>query len=105
MLESLTVDERVTVLARLERSRFAELSLAFIGWRTVMIFVVYEHPAELEAIGYASDERKVYKRRLALDDAAPCRSPMAPPPRRVRRASARRCRRGLRAPARRRGRA
>lgn len=69
-LESLSVDERVTVLARLERSRFAELSLAFIGWRTVMTLVFYEHPAELAALGYASDERKVYKRRLALVPAA-----------------------------------
>lgn len=75
MLESLSVDERVTVLARLERSRFAELSLAFIGWRTVMTLVFYEHPVELEALGYASDERKVYKRRLAL---APARLPSLP---------------------------
>ena len=69
MLESLSVDERVTVLTRLERSRFAELSLAFIGWRAVMTMVFYEHPAELEALGYAS-ERKVYKRHLALVPAA-----------------------------------
>ena len=88
MLESLSVDERVTVLARLERSRFAEMSLAFIGWRAVMTMVFYEHPAELEALGYASDERKVYKRRLALVPmAAPIPMPMpiplvavAPPP-------------------------
>lgn len=66
MLESLSVDERVSVLMRLERSRFAELSLAFVGWRAVMTMVFYEHPAELASLGYASDERKVYKRRLAL---------------------------------------
>ncbi len=82
MLESLEVDERVAVLSRLERSRFAELSLAFIGWRTVMTLVFYEDPVELAALGYASDERKVYKRRLAL---APMAAPMpmvaqAPPP-------------------------
>lgn len=66
MLESLAVDERVSVLVRLERSRFAELSLAFVGWRAVMTMVFYEQPAELASLGYASDERKVYKRRLAL---------------------------------------
>lgn len=66
MLESLSVDERVSVLRRLERSRFAKLSLAFVGWRAVMTMVFYEHPAELASVGYASDERKVYKRRLAL---------------------------------------
>lgn len=65
MLESLSLDERVAVLTRLERSRFAELSLAFIGWRAVMTLVVYEHPSELATLGYAS-ERKVHKRRLAL---------------------------------------
>ena len=65
MLESLSIDERVEVLTRLERSRFAELSLAFIGWRAVMTFVVYEHPTELATLGYAS-ERKVHKRRLAV---------------------------------------
>jgi hypothetical protein len=81
MFESLSVDERVSVLTRLERSRFAELSLAFIGWRSVMTIVFYEQPAELEALGYSS-ERKVHKRRLALvATAAPMPLvAMAPPP-------------------------
>lgn len=65
-IESLPVDARVRVLSRLERSPFAHLSLAFIGWRTVMTLVFYEHPVELATLGYASDERRVYKRRLAL---------------------------------------
>jgi hypothetical protein len=65
MIETLDVNERVRVLSRLERSPLAHLSLAFIGWRTVMTFVFYEHPVELATLGYAS-ERKVYKRHLAL---------------------------------------
>ncbi len=64
-LERLSIAERVRVLSRLERSPLAHLSLAFIGWRTVMTFVFYEHPVELAALGYGS-ERKVHKRRLAL---------------------------------------
>lgn len=64
-LERLSVDERVPLLARLERSRIANLSLAFIGWRSIMTLVFYESPAELAKLGYAS-ERKVYKRRLAV---------------------------------------
>jgi len=64
-IDKLPVAERVHVLSRLERSPLAYLSLAFIGWRTVMTFVFYEHPAELAALGYSS-ERKVYRRRLAL---------------------------------------
>jgi len=74
MLESLSIDERVEVLTRLERSRFAELSLAFIGWRAVMTFVVYEHPTELATLGYAS-ERKVHKRRLAVVGGAHAAAP------------------------------
>ena len=69
-IESLSVEERVRVLSRLERSPFAHLSLAFVGWRAVMTLVFYEHPVELATLGYASDERKVYKRRLALVPAA-----------------------------------
>jgi len=73
VIEQLTIDERVLVLSRLERSRLANLSLAFIGWRTVMTLVFYEHPVELQSLGYASDERKVHKRRLAL---VPALAPM-----------------------------
>jgi hypothetical protein len=66
MIDKLPRGERVQVLSRLERSPFAYLSLAFIGWRTVMTFVFYEHPVELATVGYSADVRKVYKRRLAL---------------------------------------
>jgi hypothetical protein len=74
LIESLSLEERVAVLSRLERSKLAHLSLAFIGWRTVMTFVFYEHPKELESLGYAGHERQVYKRRLAL---APVLVPVA----------------------------
>ena len=63
-LERLPIDERVTLLSRLERSRIALLSLAFIGWRTVMTLVFYEDAAELRNIGYAGEERLRHKRRL-----------------------------------------
>lgn len=77
MLENLSVDDRVALLTRLERSRLAGLSLAFIGWRTVMTLVFYEHPVELRSIGYTSEERKVYKRRLP---ALVVVQPSPPPP-------------------------
>jgi len=76
-LERLPVDERVAILSRLERSRFAHLSLAFIGWRTVMTLVFYEDPVELRNIGYLGEERFRHKRHLpGLVLAAP----VAPPP-------------------------
>ncbi len=64
-LAHLSIPERVTVLSRLERSAFAPLSLAFIGWRAVMTLVFYEDPAELSKIGYTGEERLRYKRHLA----------------------------------------
>ena len=78
-IEALEVGDRVRVLSRLERSPLAHLSLAFIGWRTVMTFVFYEHPVELATLGYAS-ERKVYKRRLALVPALAPLVTVAPEP-------------------------
>jgi hypothetical protein len=61
-LERLTVDERLVVLDRLERSHVLALSLAFVGWRTVMTILFYEDPRELAAIGYTEARRD----RLAL---------------------------------------
>ncbi|WP_146645135.1 hypothetical protein [Labilithrix luteola] len=63
-VDRLRVEERAHVLARLERSALWHLSLAFVGWRSVMTLVFYEDPTELRQIGYTSDERHRYKRRL-----------------------------------------
>src|SRR4051794_35377718 len=62
-IERLAVDDRVEILSRLERSRFTPLSLAFIGWRSVLTIVFYEDPIELANIGYVGEERRVHKRR------------------------------------------
>lgn len=70
-IDKLSVEDRVSVLSRLERSRVTNLSLMFIGWRTVMTLVFYENAEELRAIGYSGDERKVYKRRLPTLAVAP----------------------------------
>jgi hypothetical protein len=70
-LERLPVDERAAVLSRLERSRLAPLSLAFIGWRTVMTLIFYEQPAELRAIGYTGEGRVRHARHLPTLAQAP----------------------------------
>jgi hypothetical protein len=75
-LERLPVDERAAVLSRLERSRLATLSLAFIGWRTVMTLIFYEHPAELRALGYAGEGRVRHARHLALAPAPAIPAPV-----------------------------
>lgn len=64
-LERLPVLDRVEVLARLERSQLLALSLAFVGWRTVMTILFYEDARELAAIGY-SEQRKVRTLPLAV---------------------------------------
>lgn len=75
-LERLALDERVELLSRLERSRVAPLSLAFIGWRTITTLVFYEDPAELRSLGYAGEERLRYKRALPMLGVMPS----VPPP-------------------------
>lgn len=64
-LERVPVAERVTVLAALERSSRAAMSLAFIGWRTIMTLLFYEDESELSALGYRA-ERQRYKRALPI---------------------------------------
>lgn len=78
-IERLAIDDRVALLSRLERSRLALLSLAFIGWRTVMTLVFYEDPAELRAIGYAGEERLRHRRRLPALPMLPALAALAPP--------------------------
>lgn len=65
MLERLSVADRVTILSRLERSTWSNLSLAFIGWRTVLTLVFYEDETELRQLGYAPT-RERYKRALPM---------------------------------------
>jgi hypothetical protein len=64
--ERLPLPARVALLGRLERSRRAMLSLAFIGWRTILTLLFYEDPAELRALGYAGDDRHRHRRALPL---------------------------------------
>lgn len=51
-IERLAKSDRITVLARLEREDRLVLSMAFIGWRTVLTLIFYEDDRELHAIGY-----------------------------------------------------
>jgi len=65
-IERLPRSERTDLLARLERSKRAGLSLAFVGWRTVMTLVYYDNERELHQIGYAGAERTRWKRALPV---------------------------------------
>ncbi len=74
-LERLPVPERVAVLSALERSRWTSLMLPFVGVRTVMMLIFYEHPAELLAIGFAGATRSRHTRHLAVLHAAAAHVP------------------------------
>jgi hypothetical protein len=65
-LDALPVARRVAVLSALERSRWTSLLLPFVGVRTVMMLVFYEHPTELAAIGFRPHARARYTRHLTV---------------------------------------
>lgn len=69
-LDRLELDARIALLARLERMRFAPLSLAFIAWRTIILLVAYDDAEELVRIGYLN-KRTRHKRMLGLLDSGP----------------------------------
>jgi hypothetical protein len=64
-LERLPLPQRVALLTRLEGSHAGNLSLAFIGWRSVMTLLFYEDEHELRQIGYG-DERVRHRRALPV---------------------------------------
>jgi hypothetical protein len=66
---SLSRDDRVRVLERMERSRLVALTLVFAAWKTILSFVFFEHPEELAAVGY-SPVRRRHARALPLAEAA-----------------------------------
>ncbi len=75
-LERLAITERAAILARLETStRATTLSLAFVGWRTILTLVFYEDESELARLGYRT-ERQRYKRALPMLAAEHLPSPL-----------------------------
>ena len=69
-IDRLDLDHRIELLGRLERMRFAPLSLAFIAWRTIILLVAYDDAQELVRLGYVH-EHKRHKRHLALMQSGP----------------------------------
>lgn len=70
-LERLALEERVAMLERVERSSFAPLCLAFVGWRTIATLVFYEDARELAALGVVAHERRRHLQVLAPVEPAP----------------------------------
>jgi hypothetical protein len=64
--EALAVEERLTHLERLERSRIRQLPLLVVAYKTVLTMLFYEDPIEQRALGYPGAERKRWKRGLPV---------------------------------------
>jgi hypothetical protein len=59
LFDSMTVQERVQHLERLEHSKVKQLPLIVVAYKTVMTMLFYEDEKELEGLGYTR-ERKRY---------------------------------------------
>lgn len=55
--EELPLAARTAMLERMEGARLAPLCLVFVAFKTLMTIAYYEHPGELESIGYPGPAR------------------------------------------------
>jgi hypothetical protein len=56
--EGLSVERRIEVLERMERSRFALVLLPLVAYKTILSLHFFEDRAELRAMGYPGDDRR-----------------------------------------------
>ena len=68
---SLSVDDRVKHLERLEHSKVRQLPLLVVAYKTVLTMLFYEDEEEQRALGYPGAERKRWQRRLPQIEARP----------------------------------
>jgi hypothetical protein len=58
LFEDLTVEERISHLERLDRSKVKHLPLIVVAYKSVMTMLFYEDEQELKGLGYPGPERK-----------------------------------------------
>jgi len=56
--EDLTLDGRLRLLHRMDRSRATILLMPLIAFKSILSMYFFEDPSELRAMGYPGDERK-----------------------------------------------
>jgi hypothetical protein len=66
LFDDLSVEARVEMLDRMERSRFVLFTLMVVAYKTILAVLFFEDPRELEAMGYPGPERKRWKRALEV---------------------------------------
>jgi hypothetical protein len=66
LFEDLKLQDRVTMLERLEHSRIAPMTLLLVALKTVSTLLFFEDDAETRALGYPGPARERWKRRLGM---------------------------------------
>lgn len=66
LYENLSLEDRLKVLQRLERSQFPPFLLSFVAYKTLLSLVYFEDEQELTKLGYPGPARERYKRSLRL---------------------------------------
>lgn len=69
--DELSVEDRVHMLEKMDRSSFAPLALMVVAYKTLMTMCWFEAPAMLARVGYPGDlAREKYKRSLPVSTEA-----------------------------------
>jgi len=63
--EDLSVERRLRVLERMDRSKVVALLMPLVAFKTLFAMLFFEQPAELRAMGYPGDDRKRWLRLAA----------------------------------------
>jgi hypothetical protein len=57
-IEGLSIERRIALLERMEKSRVALVLLPLVAYKTLLSLAFFEDPAELRAMGYPGDDRR-----------------------------------------------
>jgi hypothetical protein len=64
VFSEMKLEDRIHHLEKLEASRFTQISLLVVAYKTLLTMLYYEDEDELRALGYPGHERKRYLRLL-----------------------------------------
>jgi len=66
VFDDLDLEDRVTMLQRMDRSRFPIFPLIIVAFKTLMTMGWFEDEAMLRSMGYPGEARERYKRSLPV---------------------------------------
>lgn len=66
LFDDLEIEERVTMLRRMDRSSFSVFPLIIVAFKTLMTMGWFEDPRMLRSMGYPGEARERYKRSLPV---------------------------------------